>query len=327
MSGMIGVLVVGLAGWGCGPADRSERVPRMNLITGSTGSTWYRIGSAIAERTNEAFDGHPISALPGAGGVSNPARVGLVPGDFGLAFLPFMLAAYKGEAPYRRAFPDLRHVATLTQNKFHVIVAEGSPVASVAGIRERQLAVRIGTGPPGSGEEFLLRESLRAYGISYDDIRAWGGRLDLMGSGERTDQFRDRHIDLIVFNINDPASIVTQLMLTRASRFLSIADPVRRSLEAEWRVRFLDIPANTYPTQNEAVQTVGLSFGVFTTADVSDEIVYRLVKTVAENESYLETVHPGFKKWDPIDLVENSGVPTHAGALRYYRERGWVEPE
>ena len=314
----------GMALAGC--YDRgSGETPRMNLITGSTGSSWYRIGAAIAERTNQGLEGHPISAVPGAGGISNPARVGLAPGDFGMAFLPFMRSAYRGDPPYQQAFADLRHVATLTRNKFHVIVAEESPLTDLEDLNRDRLAVRIGTGPPGSGEEFLLRESLRAYGVSYDDIRDWGGRLDLMGSVERTDQFRDRHIDLIVFNINEPAAIVTQLMLTRPTRFLPISDEVRRGLQSDWQVRVLDIPANTYPNQAEAVPTVGLVFGIFTTADLGEDIVYHLTRTVAEDKPYLDTVHPGFRSWAPRDMIENAGVPTHPGALRYYRERGWIE--
>lgn len=320
---LISALLSGLS-TGCDDGQ-TPRTPRMNLITGSTGSSWYRIGAAIAERTNQGLAGHPISTLPGAGGVSNPARVGLVPGDFGMAFLPFMRAAHLGNPPYQRAFPDLRHVATLTQNTFHAIVALESPITGLEDIRANGLAVRIGTGPPGSGEEFLLRESLGAYGMSYDDIHDWGGRLDLMGSVERTDQFRDHHIDLIIFNINEPASIVTQLMLTRPTRFLSISDEARDKLERDWQVRVLEIPANTYPSQPEAVQTVGLVFGIFTTADVGEDIVYHLTRTIAENKDYLETVHPGFRKWEPRDMVENAGVPTHAGALRYYAERGWID--
>ena len=317
-------LLSGLAVSSCADTG-SAGTPRMNLITGSTGSSWYRIGAAIAERTNQGLDGHPVSAVPGAGGISNPARVGLAPGDFGMAFLPFIRSAYRGAPPYQQAFPDLRHVATLTQNKFHVIVAQESPVAGLEDLRRDRLAVRIGTGPPGSGEEFLLRESLSAYGVSYDDIRDWGGRLDLMGSVERTDQFRDHHIDLIVFNINEPAAIVTQLMLTRPTRFLPISDDVRQELESDWEVRVLDIPANTYPNQAEAVPTVGLVFGIFTTADLGEDIVYHVTRTVAENKRYLDTVHPGFRSWEPRDMIENAGVPTHLGALRYYTERGWIK--
>jgi TRAP transporter TAXI family solute receptor len=296
------------------------------LITGSTGSSWYRIGSAIAERTNSGFRGQPITAIPGAGGVSNPARVGQMPGDLGLSFLPFLRAAYLGEAPYPQSFPELRHVATLLRNKFHVVAAGGVSIASLADIGGRRMGIRIGTGPPGSGEEFLLKECLLSQGVTYDDIRGWGGRVEYLGSGERADLFRDNHIDIITFHAVDPSSLVTELMLSRPARLLSVSTDVRRELQDRWGVKALSIAANTYPKQDAEVETAGLEFGLFTTADVSAELVYGLVKTIAENRAYLESVHVGFKTWEPRDMPHNLGVPRHPGAIRYYRERGWMDP-
>ena len=308
----------------CGAADR-DGIPRTNLISGSTGSSWYRIASAISERTNTAFAGQPITAVPGAGGVSNPARVGLLPGDIGLSFIPFLRAAHSGKPPYRRSFPDLRHVATLLRNKLHVIVSQSLPIESLADIKSQRLRIRIGTGPPGSGEEFLLKESLAESGITYDDIRNWGGRVEFLGSSERADLFRDYHVDLITFHAVDPSSLATELLLGRPARILPVPDKIREGLGDRWSVRSLIIAADTYPTQETEVQTVGLEFGLFATADVNPELIYQLVKTTAENKEYLETVHAGFKVWEPLDMLHNLDVPRHPGAERYYRERGWID--
>lgn len=323
----LAVVLVGLllAGPSCGPSD-SQGIPRTNLITGSTGSSWYRIGSAIAEKTNNSFTGQPITAIPGAGGISNPARVGLMPGDLGLSFIPFLRAAYLGDAPFRQSFPDLRHVATLLRNKFHVLAAGAVPIASLADIGESRMGLRIGTGPPGSGEEFLLKECLARHGVTYDDIRSWGGRVEYLGSGERADLFRDNHVDIITFHAVDPSSLVTELMLSRPARLLPIPADAQEDLESRWGVRALRIEPNTYPQQESVVETVGLEFGIFTTAGVSTELIYQLVKTVAENKGYLESVHVGFGSWEPRDMTRNLGVPRHPGAERYYKEHGWIDP-
>jgi TRAP transporter TAXI family solute receptor len=248
-----------------------------------------------------------------------------MPGDLGLSFLPFLRAAYRGDAPYARSFSELRHVATLLRNKFHVVAAGGVSIESLGDIGKHRMGIRIGTGPPGSGEEFLLKESLASWGVTYDDIRSWGGRVEYLGSGERADLFRDNHIDIITFHAVDPSSLVTELMLSRPARLLSIPDEVRSELHERWGVKALSIVANTYPTQTAVIETAGLEFGLFTTADVSEELVYVLVKTIAENKIYLESVHAGFKTWEPQDMPSNLGVPRHPGALRYYRERGWVD--
>ena len=105
-----------------GPAaDGKKPPPRTNIITGSTGSTWYTIGSGLAEKANVFFDGHPITAVPGAGGVSNPVRAAMTGVDLGISYGPFLRAAYRGEAPFREALPQLRVVATLVLNTLHVL--------------------------------------------------------------------------------------------------------------------------------------------------------------------------------------------------------------
>lgn len=308
---------------GCAGAD-AGRMPRANLITGGSGSDWDRIGSAIAQRTNTHFSGQPVTAVPGAGGVSNPARVGRVPGDFGISFLSFLRAAMRGDAPYRQPFPDLRHVATLLQNKLHLIVSPGMNVTSLDEIVSRRLAVRIGTGPPGSAEEFLLRESLAALGATYKDLRAWGGRIDLLGSGERADLFRDGHIDLIAFHAADPSALVTELMVSHPGVFLTVGPHVRETLAERWDVRSLTLSPGRYPNLPADVETVGLDFGIFTTADVSNDLVYAMVRSIDENVDYLGNVHVGFRGWNPRGMVRNGGVPTHPGAVRYFDEKGWT---
>ncbi|MGH9350402.1 MAG: TAXI family TRAP transporter solute-binding subunit [Vicinamibacterales bacterium] len=319
------VIVAGVLAQACGSGD-STRLPHVNLITGATGSDWYRIGSAVALHTNTLLGGQLVTAVPGAGGISNPARVARFSGDFGVAFVPFLRLAYEGAPPYPNAFRELRHVASLISNTLHLIVSPELTVASLADIKTQQLAVRMGTGPPGSGEELLLRESLALAGITYDDIRAWGGRIDLLGSAERADLFRDDHIDLIVFNSNAPSAVVTELMLSRPARFLPMDDETREALRDRWHVELTTLPGNTYANQPAEIPTVGITFGLFTTAEMREDYVYSLAKAVATNQPYLQSIHVGFRTWNPKEMVNGGGIPLHPGAARYYRERGWVQP-
>lgn len=305
---------------GCGPGDG---VPRVSLITGSTGSDWYRIGSAIALLANLAFEGQPITAVPGAGGISNPARVGMMPGDFGVSFLPFLRLAHDGAPPYRQPYPELRHVAALIPNTFHLIVSPSLGIRTLEELRHRKKRVRIGTGPPGSGEELLLREALAANGITYDDIRAWGGRIDLLGSGERADLFRDYHVDMIAFNSNAPSPLISELLLSRPAPFVPLDARTQRTLAERWHVQAAELPAGTYNGLTEPVPTVAMTFGIFTTADMPEPLVFEMVKAIASHKPYLETVHVGFRAWEPRQMVESAGTPVHPGAARFYREQGW----
>ncbi|HET7746359.1 MAG TPA: TAXI family TRAP transporter solute-binding subunit, partial [Vicinamibacteria bacterium] len=321
--GRAAVLLVLTLGAGC-TSPRADGLPRASLITGSTGSSWYSIGSAVADRTNGLLGGHPLTAVPGAGGISNPARIARAPGDFGISFTSFLRAAYRGDAPYRQAYPELRHVATLIENKLHLVIGEHLGIEDVAELVRRRIPARIGTGPPGSGEEFLLRELMVHHGATYEDLRSWGGRVDLLGTGERADAWRDGHIDVIAFSINDPAPVVAELLTARPGRLAGVDAAAREALSTKWRAIPHSIPADTYPGQQAAVPTLGLAAAIFTTAEMPEAMVYAVTRAIAENKPYLETVHAAFKSWQPARMPQSDDVPLHPGAARYYRERSMV---
>lgn len=324
---LLSVLVIAVSGVlaACTEPD-PDAVPRTNLITGSTGSSWFTIGSAIAERTNLRFPGYPLMGVPGAGGVSNPARVARLGDDLGITHLPFLRAAYQGTEPYREPLSSLRHVATLIENKFHLLIADRLEVSGLEEILDRQLPVRVGTGPPGSGEEFLLREIMEVLGTTIEDFRAWGGRLDLLGTGQRADAWRDNHIDVIVFSINEPASVVSEMLHARSARIWPVPHAVMDRLAEDWGVVPSEFAGGTYAGHPEPIPTIALPAAIFGTEDVDDRIVYELVRTIGEGQRYLETVHAGFRAWKPEVMVQSAGVPHHPAAARYFRERGWIEP-
>ena len=62
-----------------------------------------------------------------------------------------------------------------------------------------------------------------------------------------------------------------------------------------------------------------------TTSKVDDEVVYKLVKSVFENIERFQRLHPAFKDLKPEDMIKvGLSAPLHDGAVRYYKERGWM---
>jgi uncharacterized protein len=321
----VGLIVVAVAACSGEWFDTAE-VPLTNIISGGPGGTWYAIGSAIADRSNNHFHGHPITAVPGAGAISNPARVARVPGDMGMSYLHLVRAAYRGRPPYPEAFAELRLIAVLTENKLHLLVSDDLQLRSLRDLADIR-GVRIGTGTPGSNEEYVMRILLEESGLSYDAIREQGGRINLLGTSERVGSWKDRHLDIINFTINDPAPAVSELMIARPSRIWSLPAELREAVVRKHGYRATVIPSNTYPGQGEPVETIGDVAVLFGTVDLDEEIVYAVTKTIAENKPYLITVHPSFADWDPNLIPQDPGLPYHRGSARYYRERGWLPPE
>lgn len=59
-------------------------------------------------------------------------------------------------------------------------------------------------------------------------------------------------------------------------------------------------------------------------AHVSDEVVYKVVKAMAENKPELVKGHPSFRPFSPSKGMAATypGLPHHPGAVKYFKEKG-----
>lgn len=318
---------IGILTLACDQATRDGKPPppRTNIITGSTGSTWYTIGSGLAEKANLSFDGHPITAVPGAGGVSNPVRVSMTGMDLGISYGPFLQEAYRGEPPFREAYPQLRLVAKLIVNTLHLFANPKLNLETAADIKTLDGSVRMGSGLPGSGELFCLRAVLSVLGADLEEWQVDGPVLRLAATSQRFNDWKDGRLEVAMTFVNDPSPPLTELMFTRPGRFLPMPEELLPVLQKRWGFVEILVPAGTYPNQEYEVRTVGLPSILFTVKDVDDEIVYAATKALYENQAYMKKVHPGFEHWEPADLPADVEVPFHAGAIQYYQERGLMD--
>ena len=74
-----------------------------------------------------------------------------------------------------------------------------------------------------------------------------------------------------------------------------------------------------------AVSTLGLLDTVITSEDMDEETAYMIVKVVFENLDRLRATHPAFSTLTPENMYSRGlNAPLHPGALKYYREQGWM---
>ena len=86
------------------------------------------------------------------------------------------------------------------------------------------------------------------------------------------------------------------------------------------------IAAGTYRFLTKDYPTIGLYNFAVAHKDLSEDLVYRLVKAVFDNHADLVKAHPLAKETVPENIDRNTLLPLHPGALRYYRERGIAIP-
>jgi hypothetical protein len=87
------------------------------------------------------------------------------------------------------------------------------------------------------------------------------------------------------------------------------------------------IPAGTYPGQTEDVNTIAQPNFLAVSADVSEENVYLITKTIYENLPFLQAIHPATNEMSLEGAIVGLPLPLHPGAARYYQEAGLTIPD
>jgi hypothetical protein len=54
--------------------------------------------------------------------------------------------------------------------------------------------------------------------------------------------------------------------------------------------------------------------------------VYQVVKAVFDNFDEFKKLHPALANLKPENMVsDGNSAPLHEGAVRYYKEKGWIK--
>ena len=85
------------------------------------------------------------------------------------------------------------------------------------------------------------------------------------------------------------------------------------------------IPANLYRGHDKPIPSYGPLAVMVSTSQVPADLVYRLVKATFDHLEELRKDSPSFAELNNWDMI-SAGLtaPLHEGAVRYYRERGWI---
>ncbi|MCK5919756.1 MAG: TAXI family TRAP transporter solute-binding subunit, partial [Methylococcales bacterium] len=122
-----------------------------------------------------------------------------------------------------------------------------------------------------------------------------------------------------------PTGALTKLYAANAGKFVHLnVTPEQAEKMDGGRMLWTPhtIKAGTYPEQTEDVSTIAQPNFLAVNADVDENHVYLLTKTLYENLPFLQAIHPATKAMDINSAIAGLPVPLHPGAARYYKEMG-----
>ncbi len=299
--------------------------PPQTVSAGSIGGGWFVMATALFDLYDRNIEGLRYNTTPG-GGVANPIAVQGGNATIAFSYTTNLFAAVNGQPPYEAEHPDLRAVVNFNAfSSVHPWILSSKGINSLNEFAEKQPAVRIDTGPRGTGGELAASRALELHGITYDDIRRWGGTVSHSNYREAVDRMKDGHIDMFMNDDLVGAALYSDLTTSRDVVLLTLDADAVEAMGERYGYGSITIPAGTYPGQTEDVLTTTQYTVMFAHKDVPEDLVYAMTRITFENMEHLGTVYAGFADMAPE--VGPTGFPMdlHPGAERYYREIGVLE--
>lgn len=296
------------------------------LATASTGGTYYPVGVALSTLVKVKLEpGEKIgmSAISSAGSGENVRLLRENEAQFAILQGLFGSYAAKGTGPISESGPqeNLRSVSMLWQNvEQFVVLSDAATTGTMADfVALKGEAVALGAQNSGTiGSNAALLEGL-GLDINTDYELVYGGY------GPAAEALQNGQVKGISTPAGVPTGALSQLFASAGDSVAPLDFTDEEMVAADggrelW-TRFV-IPAGTYPGQDKDWNTVAQPNFLAVNADVSEENVYMITKTIYENLAFLQAIHPATKAMSLEAAIAGLPVPLHPGAARYYQEQG-----
>ena len=293
----------------------------VTIGTGGVTGVYYAAGGAICRLLNKDRKAHGIRcSVESTGGSAynvNTIKAGEL--DFGLAQSDVQYQGYKGTGSFKQPYPEMRSVFSVHPEPFTLVARKDANVHSIMDFKGKRLNV----GNPGSGTRTAIEELFQAIGMKMSDL-ALAGELK---ADEHGPALCDNKIDGFFYGVGHPSANIQDPTTTCGAQLVPITGPAIDKLVKEHPYYgYATIPGGMYSNNPQPTKTYGVLATVVTSSKVSPDVVYAVTKAVFENFDEFKKLHPAFAHLDPKQMISAGlSAPLHEGALRYYREKGWMK--
>ena len=176
-------------------------------------------------------------------------------------------------------------------------------------------------GNPGSGTRGTWEVIEEALGWKRSDLKLAAE----MKSAETGQAVCDGKIDAYFWLVGHPSALTQESLATCDAHLVDVKGPAIDKLVSDNSFyRKATIPAGMYNNDRD-IQTFGVGATFVSSSDVDDKVVYTIVKAVFDNFEDFKKLHPAFAHLKESEMIKDGlSAPLHDGAVKYYKERGWM---
>ena len=292
----------------------TKSAAKMTMGTGGTAGTYYAFGGVLGQYIQNKA-GIEVNVVSTDGSKANIESIDSGDYQLGTVQSDVMAYAWAGSRSFESngAINSFRVVGGLYAEAVQLITMDPN-VKSVADLAGKSVSI----GAPGSGTYFNAMDVLGAAGLTEADIKP-----QYQSFADSTDALKDGKIDAAFIVAGAPTAAITELCTTNDAYLVPIDGAVADKLMADCPFyTTYSIPAGTYNGQDADVTTVTVKATLIVTASASDDDVYNLTKAIFDNVDAIAAENGKGKELSVENATSGMSAPFHAGAAKYYAEKG-----
>ena len=217
---------------------------------------------------------------------------------------------------------NLRLAANLMTFKVGALVADRSNIKKISDLKGKSSGYGFKAAPL---FQYVMTAFLANGGLSFDDVK----KVPAVGLPQHWDMLKQGRIDVVVAAAGTGAVKEMDAIIDGGVRYVSLdpsSEALKRTVEAFPRSYLAAVaPAPGMVGVKEPVQMLHYDYMVWTNKTVSDEIVYKFVKTIHDNEKEIKETSPIWRSHTSKTMAKSQGTPYHPGAVKFYKEAGLIK--
>lgn len=294
----------------------------ITIGTGGQTGVYYVVGQSICQLVNRDTAKTQVKCnAPSTGAsVANLNAIADKQMDMGIAQSDWQYHAYNGSSSFEgKKNEKLRAIFSLHPEPFTLMARDDSGIKSFNDLKGK----RVNVGDPGSGTRATMNVILAAKGWTDKDFRV----ASELKPAEMASVMCDNNLDAITYNVGHPNGALKEAAASCDAHLVEITGPEIDKLVADHSYYAkATIPGGLYKGTDNPVDTFGVYATLVTSSDVDADKVYAVVKSVFDNFDRFKRLHPAFANLKEEEMIKNAlSAPLHDGAIRYYKERGWLK--
>ena len=317
---VVGLAILGSLFLGLPAEEAAAQRKYLSLGTGNPGGTFYFIGAGFANLFNKKVPGVRVIAESTAASEENFHYVIRKKMDMGLISIHVIEPALEKKMD----LSGLRLMALGHTSDRHWFVRKDSPIKSISDFKGKRVAL----GSPGSGTLVSSKMELGAAGkLGLEDIKP-----AYLSFTESITAIKDGTVDVGVISAGYPVASLLDLARIIPIRLIPYSEQEMKAIMEAYPfyVRVV-IPAKTYQGIDTDTLTRGIVTAIFLRQEMSDDLVYQMMKALYDNPKEKDAIHPQARQWSLENMYRGAEyttkyIPFHPGAIKYLKEKGiWKE--